>query len=50
MQFVFEIVLNNNTDLNLINPVSIKLQNPVYNLASIQNQKAEIDRSERFFL
>ena len=49
VQFVFEIVLNNNTDLNLINPVSIKLQNPVYNLASIQNQKAEIDRSERFF-
>lgn len=49
VQFVFEIVLNNNTDLNLINPVSIKLQNPVYNLASINNQKAEIDRSERFF-
>ena len=49
VQFVFEIVLNNNTDLNLINPVSIKLQNPVYNLASIQNQKAEIDRNERFF-
>ena len=49
VQFVFEIVLNNNTDLNLINPVSIKLKNPVYNLASIQNQKTEIDRSERFF-
>ena len=49
VQFVSEIVLNNNTNLNLINPVSIKLQNPVYNLASIQNQKTEIDRSERFF-
>ena len=49
MQFVFEIILNNNTDLNLINPVSIKLKNPILNLASIENQDTEINKSERYF-
>ena len=49
LQFVFEIILNNNTDLNLINPVSIKLKNPTLNLASIENQDAEINESGRYF-
>tara|TARA_B100001996_G_scaffold115163_1_gene87158 strand:- start:37 stop:1236 length:1200 start_codon:yes stop_codon:yes gene_type:complete len=49
LQFVFEIILNNNTDLNLINPVSIKLKNPTLNLASIENQDAEINKSGRYF-
>ena len=49
LQFVFEIILNNNTDLNLINPVSIKLKNPILDLASIENQDAEINKSERYF-
>ena len=49
LQFVFEIILNNNTDLNLINPVSIKLKNPTLDLASIENQDAEINKSERYF-
>ena len=49
LQFVFEIILNNNTDLNLINPVSIKLKNPILNLASIENQDTEINKSERYF-
>ena len=49
LQFVFEIILNNNTDLNLINPVSIKLKNPTLDLASIENKDAEINKSERYF-
>ena len=49
LQFVFEIILNNNTDLNLINPVSIKLKNPTLDLASIENQDTEINKSERLF-
>jgi len=49
LQFVFEIILNNNTDLNLINPVSIKLKNPTLDLASIENQDMEINKSERYF-
>ena len=49
LQFVFEIILNNNTDLNLINPVSIKLKNPTYDLASIKNQNAKINKTERYF-
>ncbi len=49
LQFVFEIILNNNTDLNLINPESIKLKNPTLDLASIENQDAEINKSERYF-
>ena len=49
LQFVFEIILNNNTDLNLINPVSIKLKNPILDLASVENQDTEINKSERYF-
>ena len=49
LQFVFEIILNNNTDLNLINPVSIKLKNPTYDLASIKNYDAKINKTERYF-
>ncbi len=49
LQFVFEIILNNNTNLNLINLVSIKLKNPTYNLASIKNQDAKINKTERYF-
>ena len=49
LQFVFEIILNNNTDLNLINPVSIKLKNPILDLASIENKDTEINKSERYF-
>ncbi len=49
LQFVFEIVFNNNTDLNLINPVNIKLKKPVLDLDSVQNQTTEIEKSERFF-
>ena len=49
LQFVFEIILNNNTDLNLINPVSIKLKNPTLDLASIENQDTEINKNERYF-
>ena len=49
LQFVFEIILNNNTDLNLINPVSIKLKNPTLDLASIENQDTEINKSGRYF-
>ena len=49
LQFVFEIILNNNTDLNLINPVIIKLKNPILDLASIENQDTEINKSERYF-
>ena len=47
LQFVFEIILNNNTDLNLINPVSIKLKNPILDLSSIGDQDKEINKSER---
>ena len=49
LQFVYEIILNNNTDLNLINPVSIKLKNPTFDLASVENQDTEINKSERYF-
>ena len=49
LQFVYEIILNNNTDLNLINPVSIKLKNPTLDLASVENQVTEINESDRYF-
>ena len=49
LQFVLEIILNNNTDLNLINPVSIKLKNPTLDLASMENQDTEINKSGRYF-
>ena len=49
LQFVYEIILNNNTDLNLINPVSIKLKNPTLDLASVENQDTEINEGERYF-
>ena len=49
LQFAFEIVFNNNTDLNLINPVNIKLKKPVLDLSSVQNQTTEIEKSGRFF-
>ncbi len=49
LQFVFEIILNNNTNLNLINPVNIKLKNPTYDLASIKNQDSKINKNERYF-
>jgi|TARA_B100001093_G_scaffold516860_1_gene596729 hypothetical protein len=49
LQFAFEIVFNNNTDLNLINPVNIKLKKPVLDLNSVQNQTTEIKKSGRFF-
>ena len=49
LQFVFEIAFNNNTDLNLINPVNIKLKKPVLDLDSVQNQNTEIEKSGRFF-
>ena len=49
LQFAFEIVFNNNTDLNLINPVNIKLKKPVLDLNSVQNQTTEIEKSGRFF-
>ena len=49
LQFVYEIILNNNTDLNLINPVSIKLKNPTLDLASVENQDTEINESEKYF-
>ena len=49
LQFAFEIVFNNNTDLNLINPVNIKLKKPILDLNSVQNQTTEIEKSGRFF-
>ena len=49
LQFVYEIIQNNNTDLNLINPVSIKLKNPTLDLASVENQVTEINESDRYF-
>ena len=49
LQFVYEIILNNNTDLNLINPVSIKLKNPTLDLASVENQVVEINESDKYF-
>ena len=49
LQFVYEIILNNNTDLNLINPVSIKLKNPTLDLANVENQVTEINESDRYF-
>ena len=49
LQFAFEIIFNNNTDLNLINPVNIKLKKPVLDLNSVQNQTTEIEKSGRFF-
>ncbi len=49
LQFVYEIILNNNTDLNLINPVSIKLKNPTLDLASVENQVTEINESDKYF-
>lgn len=39
LQFALEILLNNNTDLNLINPVAIKLKSPLLYISNVEGQK-----------
>jgi hypothetical protein len=39
LQFVLEILLNNNTDLNLINPVAIKLKSLLMYLLKLKMEK-----------
>ena len=38
LQFALEILLNNNTDLNLINPVAIKLKSPLLDISNVEGQ------------
>ena len=46
LQFVTEIILNNNTDVNLINPVAIKLKNPLLDISNIKEQD-KLDASDK---
>ncbi len=46
LQFATEIILNNNTDVNLINPVAIKLRNPLLDISNIKEQD-KLDASDK---
>ena len=46
LQFATEIILNNNTDVNLINPVAIKLKNPLLDISNIKEQD-KLDASDK---
>ena len=46
LQFALEILLNNNTDLNLINPVAIKLKSPLLDISNVEGQK-KIDTNDK---
>jgi len=49
LQFATQIILNNNTDLDLINPVIIKLKSPLLDISNVQGQDAFDSSGEKFF-
>jgi len=49
LQLATQIILNNNTDLDLINPVIIKLKSPLLDISNIQGQDAFDSSDKKFF-
>ena len=49
LQFATQIILNNNTDLDLINPVIIKLKSPLLDISNFQGQDAFDSSDKKFF-
>lgn len=49
LQLATQIILNNNTDLDLINPVIIKLKSPLLDISNIQGQDAFDSIDKKFF-
>lgn len=49
LQLATEIILNNNTDLDLINPVIIKLKSPLLDISNVQGQDAFDSSDKKFF-
>ena len=49
LQFTTELILNNNTDLNLIDPVAIKLKNPLLDISNVEKQDQLDANSEKYF-
>ena len=49
LQLATEIILNNNTDLDLINPVIIKLKSPLLDISNFQGQDAFDSSDKNFF-
>jgi len=49
LQLATQIILNNNTDLDLINPVIIKLKSPLLDISNVQGQDAFDSSGEKFF-
>jgi hypothetical protein len=48
LELAIEIILNNNTDLNLINPVAINLKSPLLDISNFQGQDI-LDKSDKKF-
>jgi len=48
LQLAIQIILNNNTDLNLVNPVAIKLKSPLLDISNFQGQDM-LDKSDKKF-
>ena len=49
LQLATQIISNNNTDLDLINPVIIKLKSPLLDISNIQGQDAFDSSDKKFF-
>ena len=49
LQLATQIILNNNTDLDLINPVIIKLKSPLLDISNFQGQDAFDSSDKNFF-
>jgi hypothetical protein len=49
LQLATQIILNNNTDLDLINPVIIKLKSPLLDISNFQGQDAFDSSDKKFF-
>lgn len=49
LQLATQIILNNNTDLDLINPVIIKLKSPLLDISNVQGQDAFDSSDKNFF-
>ena len=49
LQLATQIILNNNTDLDLINPVIIKLKSPLLDISNVQGQDTFDSSDKNFF-
>ncbi len=49
LQLATQTILNNNSDLNLINPVIIKLKSPILDISNVQGQDVFDNSGEKFF-